>query len=37
MERADREALGMLDPVQLDALIGLLDRVRSGLGQRTTN
>ena len=37
MDRADREALGMLDPAHLDALIGLLDRVRSGLGQRTTN
>ena len=37
MDRADREALGMLDPVQLDELIGLLNRVRSGLGQRTTN
>jgi DNA-binding MarR family transcriptional regulator len=30
MERADREALGMLEPSQLDTLIGLLDRVRSG-------
>lgn len=32
MDRADREALGMLDPAQLDTLIGLLDRVRAGHG-----
>lgn len=31
MERADRAALGMLPAAELDALIGLLDRVRCGL------
>jgi DNA-binding MarR family transcriptional regulator len=31
MERADRAALGMLRAAELDALIGLLDRVRCGL------
>lgn len=33
MERADRAALGMLPAAELDALIGLLDRVRGGLAQ----
>ena len=28
--RADRQALGMLDAGELDALVGLLDRVRAG-------
>jgi MarR family transcriptional regulator, organic hydroperoxide resistance regulator len=32
MDGADRQALGMLEPAQLEALIGLLDRVRAGLG-----
>jgi len=36
MERADREALGMLEPAQLDTLIGLLDRVRSGQARFTS-
>jgi DNA-binding MarR family transcriptional regulator len=37
MERADRAALGMLPAAELDALIGLLDRVRSGLVKMTTD
>jgi DNA-binding MarR family transcriptional regulator len=37
MERADRAALGMLPAAELDALIGLLDRVRSGLVEMTTD
>jgi DNA-binding MarR family transcriptional regulator len=30
MDRADQEAMGMLEPGQLDAFIGLLDRIRAG-------
>jgi DNA-binding MarR family transcriptional regulator len=30
MDRADRQALGMLEPDRLDGLIGLLDAIRSG-------
>jgi DNA-binding MarR family transcriptional regulator len=36
MERADREALGMLDGSQLDTLIALLDRIRAAASSPTT-
>jgi hypothetical protein len=36
IDRADRQALGMLDAGQLDTLIGLLDRVRTNTASSLT-